>query len=53
MQLDFKDAAAPPWGYNPWPMESANNPETLVDKLLSENKKMPEIYMSCGTEDFQ
>jgi hypothetical protein len=34
-------------------MESGNNPETLVDKLLSENKKMPEIYMSCGTEDFQ
>lgn len=32
---------------------SDNNPETLVDKLLSENKKMPEIYMSCGTEDFQ
>ena len=44
--------ASTPWGYTPWPMESGNNPETLVDKLLSENKKMPEIYMSCGTEDF-
>lgn len=31
---------------------SDNNPETLVDKLLSESKKMPEIYMCCGTEDF-
>lgn len=31
---------------------SDNNPETLVDKLLAENKKLPEIYMCCGTEDF-
>ena len=29
-----------------------NNPETLVDKLLAEDKKLPEIYMCCGTEDF-
>ena len=31
---------------------SANNPETLVDKLIAENKKFPDIYMSCGAEDF-
>lgn len=33
-------------------LESDNNPETLVDKLLAQNKKLPEIYMACGTEDF-
>ena len=33
-------------------LKSDNNPETLVDKILSQNKKMPEIYMCCGTEDF-
>lgn len=33
-------------------LHSDNNPETLVDKLLSQNKKLPEIYMCCGTEDF-
>lgn len=33
-------------------LKSDNNPETLVDKLLSQNKKLPEIYMCCGTEDF-
>lgn len=33
-------------------LESDNNPETLVDKLLSQKKKLPEIYMCCGTEDF-
>lgn len=32
--------------------ESDNNPETLVKKLKNECKKIPEIYMSCGTEDF-
>lgn len=32
--------------------ESDNNPETLVKKLKEEGKKIPEIYMSCGTEDF-
>ena len=29
-----------------------NNPEILVQKLKREKKKIPEIYMSCGTEDF-
>lgn len=33
-------------------LESDNNPETLVDKLRTQNKKIPEIYMCCGTEDF-
>lgn len=33
-------------------LKSDKNPETLVDKLLSENKKVPDIYMCCGTEDF-
>ena len=33
-------------------LASGNNPETLVDKLLAEGKKLPEIYMCCGTEDF-
>ncbi|MCI9337322.1 MAG: esterase [Lachnospiraceae bacterium] len=33
-------------------LKSDNNPETLVDRLLSEKKKIPEIYMCCGTEDF-
>jgi len=28
------------------------NPETLVDRLLAEGKRLPDIYMSCGTEDF-
>lgn len=32
--------------------ESDNNPETLVKKLLAAGKKLPEIYMCCGTEDF-
>ena len=32
--------------------ESDNNPEILVKKLKDEGKKIPEIYMSCGTEDF-
>jgi len=32
--------------------ESDNNPETLVKKLKEEGRKIPEIYMSCGTEDF-
>ena len=32
--------------------ESVNNPEYLVKKLKEEGKKFPEIYMSCGTEDF-
>lgn len=33
-------------------LQSDNNPETLVDKLLAAKKKIPEIYMACGTEDF-
>lgn len=33
-------------------LKSDNNPETLVDKLIRQNKKIPEIYMCCGTEDF-
>ena len=32
--------------------ESDNNPEVLLKKLKSEGKKIPEIFMSCGTEDF-
>ncbi|MDE6132713.1 MAG: esterase [Oscillospiraceae bacterium] len=33
-------------------LESENNPETLVKKLKSQGKKIPEIFMACGTEDF-
>ena len=33
-------------------IESDNNPETLIKKLIQQNKKIPEIYMACGTEDF-
>jgi S-formylglutathione hydrolase FrmB len=33
-------------------LESDNNPETLVKKLKAGGKKLPEILMSCGTEDF-
>lgn len=33
-------------------LESDNNPETLVNKILAAGKQMPEIFMSCGTEDF-
>ena len=33
-------------------LESDNNPETLVKKILAEKKNLPEIYMACGTEDF-
>lgn len=33
-------------------LESENNPETLVKKLKSQGKKLPEIFMACGTEDF-
>lgn len=31
---------------------SDNNPETLVKRLFEQNKKIPQIYMACGTEDF-
>lgn len=33
-------------------LASDNNPETLVDKLLAAGKKIPELYLCCGTEDF-
>ena len=33
-------------------LESDNNPETLVRKLRASGKKLPEILMACGTEDF-
>lgn len=33
-------------------LESDNNPEVLVKKLLKEGKQLPEIYMAVGTEDF-
>lgn len=32
--------------------QSRNNPEVVVDEMLAQGKKMPEIYMACGTEDF-
>ena len=28
------------------------NPEVLVKKLKAEGRKLPEIFMACGTEDF-
>ena len=30
---------------------SDKNPEALVSKLKAAKKKIPEIYMACGTED--
>ena len=33
-------------------LESNNNPETLVKKLKTEGRPIPQILMSCGTEDF-
>jgi S-formylglutathione hydrolase FrmB len=33
-------------------IESNNNPETLVKKLIQQKKDIPKIYMACGTEDF-
>jgi len=32
--------------------ESDANPETLLLKLKEEGKKIPDIFMACGTEDF-
>ena len=32
--------------------ESDNNPEYLVKKLKAEGRKLPGIFMACGTEDF-
>ncbi|SDN28614.1 S-formylglutathione hydrolase FrmB [Acetanaerobacterium elongatum] len=31
---------------------SANNPEYLAEELVKAGKTLPQIYMSCGTEDF-
>lgn len=31
---------------------SVNDPEMLVDRLIADGAKMPEIYMCCGTQDF-
>lgn len=33
-------------------LESDNNPEVLIQKLIKNNKKIPEIFMACGTQDF-
>lgn len=32
--------------------ESRNNPEVLVKQLKETGKRIPQIFMSCGTEDF-
>lgn len=32
--------------------KSRNNPEVLIDELLASGKKIPEILMAIGTEDF-
>ncbi len=32
--------------------QSTANPEVLVENILAEGKKMPDIYFCCGTEDF-
>ena len=33
-------------------IQSDNNPETLVKRLLEQKSTLPEIYMACGTDDF-
>lgn len=33
-------------------LESDNNPEVLIKNLKARGKKIPKIYMACGTEDF-
>lgn len=33
-------------------LESENNPETLVKNLIKNGEEIPQIFMSCGTEDF-
>lgn len=33
-------------------IQSDNNPETLVKRLIEQNCALPEIYMACGTDDF-
>lgn len=58
MNKDFKDAVADYDYYvsvfgSPDQLEnSVNNPEYLIKMLKKENKKIPKIYMACGTEDF-
>lgn len=32
--------------------KSNNNPEELIRRLKKEKKKVPDLYMACGTEDF-
>ena len=32
--------------------ESDNNPEVLIKRLHDKKEKYPEIFLSCGTEDF-
>lgn len=32
--------------------ERETNPETLVSRLIVDNKTIPQIYLCCGTEDF-
>lgn len=31
---------------------SKDNPEVQIKRLLSEKKRIPELYLACGTEDF-
>lgn len=33
-------------------LQSDNNPEYLLEKQLASGKKIPQIFMACGTEDF-
>lgn len=32
--------------------KSDNNPEVIIEKTIMEGKKIPELYMACGTSDF-
>ena len=32
--------------------ESTNNPEVLLRRLKADRKRIPEIFITCGTEDF-
>jgi len=33
-------------------IESDNNPETLIKKMIQQKRDIPEIYIACGAEDF-
>lgn len=33
-------------------LESENNPEVQVSRLLAEGRKLPRLYMTCGDNDF-